>query len=395
MRFVFSMLAITFKPLSGVSLLSRKNFLAWLTLSLLFVVQPAWSEAETVETGVSRQYTFAWQFLPEGSMAPRGGTTTGPGVNLATSAGDAWRALTEPGLSDKERDRRAILAMAGAYRTSFDFIETVGFTSGYEPRAPYQSWGTEHVYVVADEDNFISLQHILVMLMNLPDGTVSEPIVVKHWRHDWTFEERDLYVYEGHQTWGARKLTRAQARGRWTQSVYQVDDSPRYQAVGTWTHYPNYSSWHSEETWRPLPRREFSVRDDYHVLVGTNKHTINPTGWVQEEENLKVVLDAQGQEVAVLAKEVGLARYERIVDFDWSAGDAYWARTGAYWQAVRETWRDMFKRHQKVSIKPNVAGKTLFGEMFAQVRAIPEGAHEPYAYYQKINEVLGRFVTTD
>ncbi len=374
---------------------SRISIPAWACLAVVFLWQPAWSDDTTDETEERRQYTFSWQFEPEGSMAPRGGTTTGPGVTLAESAGDAWRALTEAGITDKERDRRAILAMAGAYRTSFDFIETVGFTTGYEPSEPYQSWGTEHVYVVADEDNFISLQHILVMLINMPDGSVSEPIVVKHWRQDWSYEQRDLFVYAGHQTWNAHKVSRAQARGRWTQSVYQVDDSPRYQAVGTWTHYPNYSSWHSEETWRPLPRREFSVRDDYQVLVGTNKHTINPTGWVQEEENLKVVLNEQSQKVAVLAKEVGLARYERIDNFDWSAGDAYWARTGVYWQAVRDIWADMFKQHDRVSIKPESEGKTLFGEMFEQASAIPDGASAPSSnYHEQVNEVLSRFVTT-
>lgn len=373
----------------------RKPLLIVWMASLLLAAPIAWTNDPQAKPAEPRQYTFAWQFLPDGTMAPRGGTTTGPAVNLATSPGDAWRSLTAPGLSDKERDRRAILAMAGAYRTSFDFIETVGFTTGYQPGAPYQSWGTEHVYVVADEDNFISLQHIIVMLFNLPDGSVSEPMVVKHWRHDWAYEERDLHVYQGHQTWGARQLSRAEARGRWVQSVYQVDDSPRYQAVGTWTHYPNYSSWHSDETWRPLPRREFSVRDDYHVLVGTNKHTISPTGWVQEEENLKVVLNEDGEEIAVLAKEVGLARYERIVDFDWSAGDAYWARTGAYWQAVRETWADLFKQHDTLSIKPTVNGKALFSEMFAQARAVPEGTEAPEAYYEQIERTLGRFVVTD
>mgnify|MGYP006197439051 CR=1 FL=1 len=50
------------------------------------------------------------------------------------------------------------------------------------------------------------------------------------------------------------------------------------------------STWISDETWRPLPRREFSVRKDYEVLVGTNRHTITPDGWLQEENNLKRVL---------------------------------------------------------------------------------------------------------
>jgi len=45
----------------------------------------------------------------------------------------------------------------------------------------------------------------------------------------------------------------------------------------------DHSTWHSENTWWPLPRREFSVRNDYNVLSGSNRHTITPTGWVQND----------------------------------------------------------------------------------------------------------------
>ena len=65
--------------------------------------------------------------------------------------------------------------MAGEYQASFDFIETIGFEDGYVPKAPYQSWGTEFIFVVEDRGSFISLQHILVMIVQMPDGLMSEP----------------------------------------------------------------------------------------------------------------------------------------------------------------------------------------------------------------------------
>ena len=68
--------------------------------------------------------------------------------------------ITRKDLTRFERDRRAILAMQGPHRASFDFLEVAGFTSGFSPAAPYQSWGTEYVYLVVDEGDFISLQHI-------------------------------------------------------------------------------------------------------------------------------------------------------------------------------------------------------------------------------------------
>lgn len=51
----------------------------------------------------------------------------------------------------------------------------------------------------------------------------------------------------------------------------------------------------SGETWRPLPRRELSERDGYDVLIGTNTHIVLPTGWVQEEHNVKAVLAGLGE----------------------------------------------------------------------------------------------------
>ena len=109
--------------------------------------------------------------------------------------------------------------------------------------------------------------------------------------------------------------------------MYQVDESPRYASIGRWQHSPSFSSWLSGDTWRPLPRREWSVRDDYQVLVGTNRHTISPTGWLQEENNLKAVL-TEAREIdrsrPYVAREYGVARYERIRDADFAAADRYY-----------------------------------------------------------------------
>ena len=124
-----------------MTILARGLMAAILSLSLSPWAQaygPAGSSGEEAAPG-TRQFTFAWPYTAATDMKPRGGTTTGEGINLATGVSDEWRSLREPGLAKKERDRRAILAMAGPYRTSFDFIETVGFTEGYSPDVPYQS----------------------------------------------------------------------------------------------------------------------------------------------------------------------------------------------------------------------------------------------------------------
>ncbi|MEM7612241.1 MAG: DUF6607 family protein [Pseudomonadota bacterium] len=302
------------------------------------------SSAKSVIGETSRDdYVFSWMFLAnEVDMAPRGGTSRGKPVTTTSTPSDAWQRLREPGLSKQERDRRAILAMAGGYRASFDFLETVGFLPDYNPARPYRSWGTEYVYVVTDTPDLISLQHILVMFFEGPDGQVQGPAVVKHWRQDWLYENQQLNVYAGHGSWKRRSLAADAVAGTWTQAVYQVDDSPRYQSVGQWTHDENYSAWQSTTTWRPLPRREFSVRSDYDALVGTNRHTILPHGWLHEEDNLKAVLDQTGELASgerYLAREYGVNRYDLITDHDFEAGHAYWQVTAPFWADVRQAWK--------------------------------------------------------
>lgn len=325
----------------------------------------------------ARQFTFAWPFRSGDAVAPRGGTTQGTAVALDPDPGAAWTRLREPGLSALERDRRAILAMAGTFRVSFDFLEVIGFRPGFVPDRPYQSWGTEYVSVLRDEPRFVSLQHVLVMYLRTPDGKVEGPLVTKHWRQDWRYEDTELLVYRGRNTWARERLRPAQARGAWTQAVFQVDDSPRYESFGRWEHFANVSTWRSGTTWRPLPRREFSVRKDYQVLVGTNRHTIMPTGWVQEEENLKVALDEQGRlvpEAPVLAKEVGLNRYERLKDFDDSAARRYHERTEPFWAEVRAAWRDVAAAHAQFVLRAPPDQGQLFVPLFEYAETLYEGA---------------------
>jgi len=288
------------------------------------------------------QFTFAWPVGDGGPLKPRGASTRGAPVTLDVAPSETWRRLREPGLTVLERDRRAILAMAGPYRVSFDFLEVVRFDAALKPDAPYQSWATEYVFVAEDRPDFIALQHVLAMRTQLDDGKVSEPVVVRHWRQEWRYEAERLLAYEGGNVWQQRPVPEAGRRGAWVQSVLQVDDSPRYAARGRWQHGEGVSTWLSDETWRPLPRREFSVRKDYQVLVGSNRHSITPGGWVQEENNLKLAIAGEKPgEKRVLAREYGVARYERIRDYDFSPAERYFAATEPFWAEVRAAWREL------------------------------------------------------
>jgi hypothetical protein len=313
---------------------------------------------------LAQQYIFAWP-AGEAMLKPRGGTTRGAAVTLDKEPSDAWRRLREPGLAAQERDRRAILAMAGAYRVSFDFLEVVRFDPALKPDAPYQSWATEYVFVAEDRPDFIALQHVLLMRLA---GKESEPLVQRHWRQEWRYEAATLLAYEGANTWATRPAA-GERRGAWTQTVLQVDDSPRYAARGRWEHAETNSTWISDETWRPLPRREFGVRKDYQVLVGTNRHTVTPLGWVQEENNLKRVL-ADGR---TLAREYGVARYERIRDFDFEPARRYYAATEPFWAEVRAAWRELAERTGRFTLRAQPDQANLFIPFFEYAATLEDG----------------------
>jgi hypothetical protein len=355
-------------------------------LILSFVLSPARADQTN-----SPRYTFSWQLGQANAPAPRGGTTRGPAVELDTQPSAAWRALQEPHLSVLERDRRAILAMAGDYRVTFDFLEIEEFQPGTERDKPYQSWGTERVYVDSDTGTSISLVHILDMRIVQDDGTLSEPIVTKHWRQSWQYEPRELVEYKGQNRWERRKLSSTERSGQWSQTVYQVDESPRYASVGRWNHTGSFSTWISADTWRPLPRREWSARSDYQVLLGTNRHTITATGWLQEENNLKMVLGKEGSADPAQpyrAREYGVARYSRVLGGDFQAADEYFQRTRTFWTSVLTNWHELFQSHSVVALRAPVDQAGLFQKLFEYADQLAGGQTPEQSAAAVIHESL-------
>ena len=236
---------------------------------------------------------------------------------------EAW---CGPGVAAFDCDRRAILAMVGNYRVSFHFDETTLLDPGYLPRPAKDVTGTEAVVVVSDEPRRIELQHLLV----LPAG-----MVVKHWRQVWVYEAADHFRFLGAQQFDRRTRTEQERTGTWTQLVYEVSDAPRYAGSGTWVHQKSSSTWASETTLRPLPRREYSSRKDYDLIIGENRHTITPLGWTHEQDNTKVIR-RDGVE-RPLVREFGFNEYTRIND-PLDAAQRYWKETAPFWAVVRARW---------------------------------------------------------
>lgn len=235
-----------------------------------------------------------------------------------------------------EKDRKAILAMAGDFEVGFHFRETFSLHEGYEVREkPYDEDAHETVKVVEDSGRRIVLQHLLQV----------GPAVVKHWAQIWTFEDTEILQFQGKRVWTTRVLAPEEVKGKWSQRVTQVDDSPRYEGIGAWIHNGQSSEWSATAN-RPLPRREHSKRKDYDLLVVTNRHTITPAGWFHEQDNTKWV-KRDGQEYP-LCREVGLNPYRRVTGHDFSKANDYWTKTAGFWKEVRGVWEEITPRQGSV-----------------------------------------------
>ena len=263
-------------------------------------------------------------------------------------------------------DRQAILAMAGEYRVTFDFKETVVLANDYARNKPKESGAYETVIVLADEPDRIVLQHLLV---SKEGGHVT-----KHWRQDWFWQASSRFEFSDDQTWRVRTLPMEATQGAWTQCVYEVSDAPRYCGTGRWNHDAGVSTWTSDRTWRPLPRREYSKRDDYNALDVENRHTIVPGGWTHEQDNTKMQRHADGQS-SMLVREFGFNDYIRLDEgeFDFAPAYDYWAKTQDYWARVRAEWDARLAAGQGVYLDTPVDGMPIIKATFEHAQNIIDG----------------------
>jgi hypothetical protein len=107
-------------------------------------------------------------------------------------------------------------------------------------------------------------------------------------------------------------------------------------AIGRWNHRYRVSTWTSERTWQPLPRREYTTRSDSQLLNVENRHSITPAGWTHEQDHTKVVR-RNGCDT-VLVREFGFKNYHLITGYDFGPGQRYWEETALFWDAVRARW---------------------------------------------------------
>ena len=235
-----------------------------------------------------------------------------------------------------EADREAILSMAGAFEVNFEFEEDVALAPGYKIKSKhYEESALEVVVVAEDTPSRIILQHILVFT----DPKDDTDKVIKHWAQVWTWQDTELLDYagtDGIDEWQRLSLTEQEAAGKWTQLVTSVDDTPRYEGIGAWNHKAGISTWTATDTRRPLPRREYTKRNDYDYLLASNTHTIGANGWYHFQDNLKIRDRGRGQ--TALAHETGLNQYVRTDSPRAEIATNWWEKHHTTWNRIRDFW---------------------------------------------------------
>lgn len=279
--------------------------------------------------------------------------------------------------AQKKKDREAIKEMCGCFEVSFNFAETFNYSNDslYRPSKTKQDQtAIEWAQLVIDDKEHISIQHLLQV------GPPNKPFIVKHWRQDWLYENRDFYMFNGDRQWNYEEKNKKEVNNQWTQKVYQVDDSPRYEGSASWVHVDGKSYWENTTT-APLPRREYTKRNDYNLTLRGNRHEVTQYGWLHDQDNAKVIRE-NGKEDVILAREKGYNTYTKLDDSKCKAAQEWWAKNQGKWELVRNKWNKVYAKNQDLSLHAKVNNKLLYKYLFS----------EDYESEEKINAIVDDFI---
>jgi hypothetical protein len=238
--------------------------------------------------------------------------------------------------------------LCGCFSVNFRYAETFSADDKYKFHEREDMNATELALPIEKSDRKIVMQHLLV---------ISDTMVIKHWREEWTYESPVIYDFLGNKSWNKRTLTAADVKGKWTQTVWEVNDEPRYQGISAWINNDNKTYWESTVD-APLPRREYTTRSDYNILKRQNRIIITQDGYLHEQDNEKLVQNPDGSRT-LIAQEKGYNTYHRLEDGDCKVAAEWWKKNAPFWTVVRNEWEKALAGNGTVAVKPTVADKKL------------------------------------
>jgi hypothetical protein len=316
--------------------------------------------------------------------------TKAAAASLLALALAATPALAHPPIADRgtqaeeaafEADRADILAMAGDFKVRFDMQEATAWMPGYTPLDRKISGGHESVRVVEDTGRKIVLQHLLVVEYE------GQSHVIKHWRQDWEYEPEKILAYSDTNEWTWEDVPERMRHGRWSQTVYQVDDSPRYAGWGEFETQGGIRRWRSSWTWRPLARRDAVRNPVYDRYYSINRHQPTPDGWIHWQDNIKMG-EADGS-LQPVVQEYVLNTYTRFNDYPVKAADDYWAATRGYWAAVRAEWDAVAAKKGAIRIKEEAeTGTVISGRLLEIANELQDGKQSEAAAIAEARKLI-------
>lgn len=299
-------------------------------------------------------------------------------MSVSTVSEGLAGAAIESAAAKKELERELIKSLAGCYTVTFSFVETFSPNPEYQYRERYLEEAQEYAFVLEESEDKIIIQHVLY----------AGPHLIKHWRQDWIYENRDFLTLVSGHTWRKTTLPAEQVAGTWTQNVYQVDDTPRYQGYGTWVHVDGRHFWQSFSD-APIPRRDSQKRQDYNVLKRRSHLEIfQNDGWVLDQDNTKVIR-ADDMTDTILVHEKGIERLTPK-DFDPQNAIEFFEPQRKFWEDVRAAWDDVIAQHPQFSVSEH---KKLYTSQFRLASTYAGDKYDQAAAQASIRELFDKHVS--
>jgi len=250
------------------------------------------------------------------------------------------------------QEQQAIKQLCGCFAVTFNYAET--FTNDTTKTMASHLMDTnavlEYEFPIEETPKKVVIQHILIV----PGGPM-----IKHWREEWAYEQTTLWQYDKDKEWVKTTLSPDEVKGKWTQSIWEVSDAPRYQGVSDWVS-TNHELFWLNTTDAPLPRREYTIRDDYNVLNRTNRIIVSDKGYMHEQDNKKIIRRA-GQPDSILTYEKGYNKYVRMSDSKCEGARAFWTKDKAeFWADVRAVWAEKMDKANRIKVKGAIDNQLLY-----------------------------------
>lgn len=276
--------------------------------------------------------------------------------------------------------RKYIDKLYGCYSVNFRYAETFSPDPHYKYHDREDMNALELILPIYASDKKVEMQHLLI---------VGDSTIVKHWREIWEYEAQEIFEYQGDRKWTLRKLKPEEYKNTWTQTVWEVSDEPRYQGMSAWIENDGKVFWENTAN-APLPRREYTIRDDYNIMRRRNRIELKEDGgYVHEQDNDKI--NKKDGKETLIAQEKGYNTYYKLEDKECAQALQWWEKNKDFWATVRTNWNQYLSQTQTVSIKNKVDDKMLHEHLFALWREWKDQKIAADQLNQKVEEVIGKF----